>query len=66
MMRGTQHGSLLLPLPFIAYKVLKFVLSLLLLYAAGFFLRPCKKLGKRGQCANLDKTPIIFTLSKPP
>ena len=37
-------GILLLPLPFTAYKILKFILSLLLLYAAGFFLRPCKKL----------------------
>lgn len=37
-------GILLPPLPFTAYKVLKFFLSLGLLYAAGFFLRPCKKL----------------------
>ncbi len=37
-------GILLLPLPLPAYKVLKFFLSLCLLYAAGFFLRPCKKL----------------------
>lgn len=37
-------GILLLPLPFTAYKVLKFFLSLGLLYSAGFFLRPCKKL----------------------
>jgi hypothetical protein len=37
-------GILLLPLPFTAYKVLKFILSLCLLCAAAFFLRPCKKL----------------------
>lgn len=37
-------GILLVPLPFLAYQVLKFILSLGLLYAAGFFLRPCKKL----------------------
>lgn len=37
-------GILLLPLPFTAYKALKFFLSLGLLYAAGFFLRPCKNL----------------------
>jgi hypothetical protein len=41
---GTILGVLLLPLPFIAYKVLKFLLSLGLLYAVAFFLRPCKKL----------------------
>lgn len=40
-------GILLLPLPFTAYKVLKFFLSLLLLYTAGFFLRPCKNLSFR-------------------
>lgn len=37
-------GILLLPLPFTAYKVLKFFLSLGLLYSAGFFMRPCKNL----------------------
>lgn len=37
-------GVLLLSLPIIAYKVLKFFLSLGLLYAAAFFLRPRKKL----------------------
>ena len=37
-------GILLLPLPFVAYKVLKFLLSLSLLYAAPFFLRSCKNL----------------------
>lgn len=37
-------GVLLLPLPLIAYKILKFFLSLGLLYAAGFFLRDSKKL----------------------
>lgn len=37
-------GVLLLPLPFIAYKILKVILSLGLLYAAAFFLRPCKNL----------------------
>lgn len=35
---------LLLPLPYMGYKVFKFFLSLGLLYAAGFFLRPCKNL----------------------
>ncbi len=37
-------GILLLPLPFTAYKILKFFLSLFLLYTAGFFLRPRKNL----------------------
>ena len=37
-------GILLLPLPLVAYKVLKFLLSLSLLYAAPFFLRSCKNL----------------------
>ncbi len=35
---------LLLPLPMAAYKVLKFLLSLGLLYSAGVFLQPCRKL----------------------
>ena len=35
---------LLLPLPYTTYKVLRFFLSLLLFYPAGFFLRPCKNL----------------------
>jgi len=47
-------GILLLPLPFIAYKVLKFVLSLGLLYAAAFFLRPCKKLMFRPSVDRLE------------
>jgi len=37
-------GILLLPLPFTAYKILKFFLSLFLLYTAGFFLRPYRNL----------------------
>ena len=37
-------GILLLPLPFSAYKSLRFLLSLGLLYQAGFLLRPCKNL----------------------
>lgn len=47
-------GVLLLPLPLIAYKVLKFFLSLGLLYAAGFFLRPCKKLMFRPSVDRLE------------
>lgn len=37
-------GVLLLPLPYAAYGILKFLLSLGLLCSAGFFLRPCKNL----------------------
>lgn len=40
-------GILLLPLPYAAYGILKFLLSLGLLCSAGFFLRPCKKLSFR-------------------
>ena len=54
-------GILLLPLPFTAYKVLKFFLSLGLLYSAGFFLRPCKNLSFQptaGQIESGTRDPI--------
>lgn len=59
-------GILLLPLPFIAYKILKFILSLGLLYAAGFFLRPCKKLSFQpsvGQIESGTRDPADGTFS---
>lgn len=54
-------GILLLPLPFTAYKVLKFFLSVGLLYTAGFFLRPCKNLSfqpSAGQIESGSRDPI--------
>ncbi len=47
-------GVLLLPLPFTAYKVLKFFLSLGLLYTAGFFLRPCKRLSFQPSAGQIE------------
>jgi hypothetical protein len=47
-------GILMLPLPFNAYKVLKFFLSLGLLYSAGFFLRPCKNLSFQPSAGQLE------------
>jgi hypothetical protein len=47
-------GILLLPLPFTAYKVLKFFLSIGLLYTAGFFLRPCKNLSFQPSAGQIE------------
>lgn len=47
-------GILLLPLPFTAYKILKFFLSLGLLYTAGFFLRPCKNLSFQPSAGQIE------------